>query len=284
MVFSILALSGFEAPAPLAEESKRPTRFIYQAIFISLFIVGSFYVFMAYTSAIGWGTANMEGFKSADAYYNLVQKVWGAGWWLVFFAIINSALALGIAGTNAATRVMYTMARAGTLPAALNKIHPVHHTPSVAVHVQQSLQIVSFLVVGMAFGADTIFDFLGTITALAVILLYVLANVALTVFVRRRHPADFRIWRHGLVPALGTLFLLPVVVITVWPVPAYPQSLTPYVFVSLMAVGFAVLAVLQSRRPEALARGSSILSLPEEKESPFRREESCDARPPDRTR
>src|SRR5713226_2723846 len=33
MVFSILALSGFEAPAPLAEETQRPTRFIYQAVF-----------------------------------------------------------------------------------------------------------------------------------------------------------------------------------------------------------------------------------------------------------
>jgi amino acid transporter len=280
MVFSILALSGFEAPAPLAEESKRPARFIYQAIFTSLFIVGFFYVFMAYCSAIGWGTANMEGFKSADAYYALARRVWGAGWWLVLFALLNSALALGIAGTNAATRVMYTMALAGTLPTALKNIHPIHHTPYVAVHVQQTLQIVSFLLVGIAFGADTIFDFLGTITALAVILLYVLANAALTVFIRRRHSADFSIWRHGLVPALGTLCLLPVVFITVWPVPDYPQSLTPYVFGGLMAVGIGVMAVLQSRRPEALARGGTIVPLPEEKESPFRSEESCNAGPP----
>jgi amino acid transporter len=46
MVFSILALSGFEAPAPLAQETKRPTAFIFQAIFASLVIVGLFYIFM----------------------------------------------------------------------------------------------------------------------------------------------------------------------------------------------------------------------------------------------
>jgi amino acid transporter len=265
MVFSILALSGFEAPAPLAEESRRPTSFIYQAIFTSLFIVGLFYVFMAYSSAIGWGTANMAEFKSGDAYYDLTKRVWGAGWWLVFFAILNSALALGIAGTNAATRVMYTMALAGTLPAALKKIHPIHHTPYVAVHVQQALQIASFLLVGACVGADAIYDILGTIATLAVIVLYVLANVALTVFVRRRHAADFSIWRHGVVPTLGTVCLLPVVYTTVWPIPEFPQSVTPYVFVSLMIVGLGVLGVLQSRRPEVLERGSLLPAMVEDK-------------------
>ena len=80
MVFSILALSGFEAPAPLAAETKRPARFISQAIFSSLVIVGIFYIFMAYTSAIGWGTGNMAAFAAnANPYYALAQKLWGAG-------------------------------------------------------------------------------------------------------------------------------------------------------------------------------------------------------------
>ena len=211
MLFSILALTGFEAPAPLAEETRRPNRFISQAIFTSLTIVGLFYVFMAYTSAIGWGTGNLSAFAADDAHpYNvLARKLWGAGWWLVFFALLNGALGVAIACTNAATRVMYTMALAGTLPAALQKIHPIHKTPYRAVHVHLILQIGSFLLIGVAFGASKIFDFLGTMTALAAIALYIPANAALTVFVRREHPADFNTWRHGIVPIVGTLFLRP---------------------------------------------------------------------------
>jgi amino acid transporter len=254
MVFSILALSGFEAPAPLAQETKRPTAFIFQAVFASLVIVGLFYIFMAYTSAIGWGTADMAGFNpDANPYYALAQKAWGAGWWLIFFALLNSALAVGIAGTNAATRVMYTMARAGTLPATLGEIHPRHQTPYVAIGVQQFLQIASFLLVGVCFGPDKIFDFLGTIATLAVIVLYALANVALTRFIRREHPTDFNLWTHGLVPVAGTLVLFPVMFITIWPVPAYPMNLTPYIFAGLMTVGFVALRVLEVRRPEVLA-------------------------------
>ena len=43
----------------------------------------------------------------------------------------------GLACTNSASRVMYTMGRAGTLPARFGKIHPVHQTPSFAIAFQQ---------------------------------------------------------------------------------------------------------------------------------------------------
>lgn len=260
MVFSILALSGFEAPAPLAEETRRPSRFIYQAIFTSLLIVGIFYIFMAYASAIGWGTGNIAAFAAnSNPYYTLAQKLWGVGWWLIFFAIINSTLAVGIACTNAATRVMYTMGRAGTLPAALGRIHPRHRTPYIAVHVEQIFQIVSFLLVGIIFGASQIFGFLGTIATLAVIVLYILANFALTTFVLRERRADFSIWQHAVVPIIGTLLLLPVMFVTVWPIPAYPFNLTPYIFIGLMLIGFIAMLLLLARRPQALTQESSML-------------------------
>ena len=118
MVFSVLALSGFEAPAPLAQETRKPGRFISRAVMVSLFAIGGFYIFTSYATAIGWGTGNMAAFASnANPYYVLGHALWGAGWWFVVFAIINSAIGVGLACTNAASRVMYTMGQAGTLPA-----------------------------------------------------------------------------------------------------------------------------------------------------------------------
>jgi amino acid transporter len=264
-VFSILALSGFEAPAPLAQETKRPSRFIYQAIFLSLLCVGAFYIFLAYTSAIGWGTPDMAAFAgetgggetpepAANPYFTLTQRLWGAGWWIILFALLNGTLAVAIACTNAASRVMYTMALAGTLPRALGTIHPVHKTPTFAIHVQQSLQIAAFVVCGLCIGPDLIFDFLGSIATLAVIVLYVLANFALTAFIRREHASEFRIGIHGIVPILGTLLLLPVAFVTLWPVPSPPLNLAPYLFLLLMGIGMAMLRILEIRRPEAFAR------------------------------
>ena len=125
MVFSILALSGFEAPAPLAQETQRPAKFIGRAVMVSLFAIGGFYVFTSYATAIGWGTGNMAAFASnPNPYYALGHALWGAGWWFVVIAIVNSAIGVGLACTNAASRVLYTMGQAGTVPARFGRLNP----------------------------------------------------------------------------------------------------------------------------------------------------------------
>ena len=174
MVFSVLALSGFEAPAPLAQETKRPGKFIGRAVMLSLFLIGGFYVLTSYASAIGWGTGRMNLFATnANPYYALGHSLWGAGWWFVIIALVNSAIGVGLACTNAASRVMYTMGAAGTLPSRFARIHPVHRTPTFAIAFQQVAGIVAILLVGLLLQPADIFGFLGTITTLAVIVLYV---------------------------------------------------------------------------------------------------------------
>ncbi|HMD98740.1 MAG TPA: APC family permease [Terriglobia bacterium] len=260
MVFSILALSGFEAPAPLAQESRRPAEFIGLAVNLSLVGIGIFYVFTSYASAIGWGTSNMDAFASnPNPYYALGHALWGAGWWLVVLAFINSAIGTGMACTNAASRVMYTMGQAGTLPVRFGKIHPVHQTPTFAIAFLQLAGIVPVLLVGLLLRPADILGFLGTIATLAVIVLYSMANMALTSYIRREHPDDFRVWRHAVVPWIGTLALLPVLFITVYPVPTWPYNITPYLFVGALILGFGYMQWLESRHPGVLRRGATML-------------------------
>src|SRR5208283_1446756 len=155
MVFSILALSGFEAPAPMAQEARLPSRFIGQAIMLSLGSIGVFFVFTSYASAIGWGTGDMAGFASnSNPYYVLGQRLWGAGWWFVVLAIVNSAVGVGLACTNSGSRVLYTMGRAGTLPADFGRVHPNHQTPTFAIAFFQVSGIVAILLVGFLLQPD----------------------------------------------------------------------------------------------------------------------------------
>ena len=260
MVFSILALSGFEAPAPLAQETRRPGTFISRAVMLSLLLIGLFYIFTSYSSAIGWGTGNMAAFASAaNPYYQLGHALWGAGWWFIFIAIVNSAIACGMACTNAASRVAYTMSQAGTLPPRFGRIHPVYRTPTFAIAVQQIIGIVAVLLVGLLLAPDTIFGFLGTITTLAVIVLYIMANIALTAYIRREHRADYNPWRHLVLPVVGTLALLPVLWITVYPVPPWPYRITPYIFIAALLVGFGYMMWRERRTPGALQRGATAL-------------------------
>ena len=260
MVFSILALSGFEAPAPLAQEARRSSKFIGQAIMLSLGSIGLFYIAASYASAIGWGTGNMAAFAAnPNPYYVLGRALWGAGWWLVVVAIINSAVSAGLACSNAASRVMYTMGKAGTLPASFGRIHPIHRTPAVAIAFMQLTEVVAILVVGWLLRPEYIFGFLGTVATLAVIVLYVMANLALTRYMHREHPEKFTIWQHVVAPWIGTLALLPVLFVTVYPVPEWPYNLTPYLFVAALVVGFAYMQWRELRNPGALNRGAMML-------------------------
>jgi amino acid transporter len=260
MVFSILSLSGFESPAPLAQESRRAGKLVGQAVILSLVAIGIFYIFTSYASAVGWGTGDMASFAdNANPYYALGHALWGAGWWLVVVALVNSAIAVGLACTNSASRVLYTMGRAGTLPAAFGRIHPIHQTPTFAIAFQQMVGIGAVFLVGVLLAPEYIFGFLETISALAVIVLYCMANLALTSYMRRVHPDSFSFWKHLVVPWLATLALLPVLFVTIFPVPAWPYNIAPYLFLAALLVGYAYMQWRESRVPGALLRGATML-------------------------
>lgn len=114
------------------------------------------------------------------------------------------------------------MGRAGTLPLSFGRISPKHLTPTFAI----------------------------TIATLAVIVFYVMPNLALTRHMRREQPAKFTVWQHAVVPWIATLALLPVLFVTVYPEPSWPYNLTPYLFLVVLFAGFVYMQlarVSQSR-------------------------------------
>jgi amino acid transporter len=260
MVFSVLALSGFEGPAPLAQESRRAGKFVGQAVILSLLATGAFYIFTSYASAIGWGTGNLAAFAThPNPYYALGRTLWGAGWWFVVLALINSAIGVGLACTNSASRVMYTMGQAGTLPAWFGRIHPVHQTPTRAIAFAQLVGIAAVLLVGLLLQPAYIFGLLETVATLAVIVIYCLANVALMSYIRREHRESFSIWHHLVSPWIATLALLPVLFVTIYPVPEWPYNIAPYVFVAALLVGLGYMQWREACHPGSLLRGATML-------------------------
>jgi amino acid transporter len=260
MVFSILALAGFEGIAPMAQEARHSAQFVSKAIMLSLTAIGVFYIFTAYATAIGWGTGKMAAFASdPNPYFTLGHAFWGTASWLVVMAVINSCIGVGLACTNSVSRVMFTMGRAGSLPASFGKVHPVHQTPAFAIAVTQIVGIIAALLVGFFLHPDQIFGVLETITALAIIVIYAMANLALTAYIRREHPERFSVWQHGVLPALATLALIPVLFVTVYPAPDWPVSLTPYLYGIGMIVGFIYMMWREWRSPGTLNRSAAML-------------------------
>jgi len=145
------------------------------------------------------------------------------------------------------------------LPAPFGRIHPVHHTPTSAIAFMQIVCMVSVLLVGFLLKPTYIFGMLETIATLAVIVLYCTANLALTAYIRREHPEDFSLWKHLVSPWVATLALLPVLFVTVFPVPDWPYNIAPYLFLATLAAGFGYMYWLEQRHPGALQRGATMM-------------------------
>jgi amino acid transporter len=281
MVFCLLAFVGFEAAAPLAEETRDPKRTIRQAVIWSAVLIGLFYVFNYYAATVYFGPENMTGFLTAnegDPWGGMADEVLpGIGSLLVTFAILNSSLANANAGANASTRAIFALGRSRILPAALAEIHPTYRTPVNAVHLQGILAIVLAVALGLLF-ADTDFGgplatyiFIGYALGLLFAGMYIALNIAAIGYYMGEGRAEFNPIKHVVVPIVGVILLIPAflgvlggltIPILNVPIPplASPFDIVPPLVGVWMLAGIVLYFVLRSSRPDTIQRVGDVVS------------------------
>jgi amino acid transporter len=241
VVFAIFAITGWDAAAPLAEESQDPKRTIPRAVLGSILILGFFLIFVSWGQISAFNSIDDVTGASQLPAFIIGQEHWGNLWWLILLALFNSAVAVALACTNAATRFMYGMARTGALPSSLLKVHPTYQTPTNALWLQTAINVALGLILPIAIGVANVYNVTGTWFTFALAIVYIMANIGLGVFYRREHPNEFNPIRHIVIPAIGTIALLLVVYYSVRPLPPWPISLAPFIVLGWLAVGIVVL-------------------------------------------
>jgi amino acid transporter len=263
-IYTILAFIGFEASAPLAEEARNPRRTIQVAVVASCLAIGLFYVLTTYAGDVFFGPAKYVSFGAlggGSPWIQLGRDVWGLGWVVVFFAILNSTFANGNAGTLATTRTWFAMSRIGVLPSPLARLHPKWRSPYVGVIVQLVVTLAIGLPIGIHFGPTTAFVFLATILTGVMIAIYMIFNLSCMLFYLRRRRSEFNILLHGVIPVLGIIAFIPAFLTAlgigssflkfVTPL-SYPSSETGVAIGIWYAIGIVVLVYLAVRHPARL--------------------------------
>ena len=253
VTFALLSLTGWEAAAPVAEETENPRRNIPRAILYSVLIMGLFFVFCAWGLLIGWGTDNVSTFATSAQLpaFVLGKHFWGDAWILVLLAIVNSTFALCLAASTVSTRMFYAMARVGALPASLAKLHPKYKTPVNAVGLMLVLSVCLGLFLGFRTGTQNEYFMMGLVFVLAASWAYVMACLGTFRMFRRERPAEFNPILHVAFPIVGTLALAWVVYKSLVPLPAAPVRYAPFIFLGWLAIGIVLLIVMRLRGREA---------------------------------
>jgi amino acid transporter len=282
MVFCLLAFVGFEAAAPLAEETRDPKRTIRRAVLLSAVLIGAFYVFCYYAATVFFGPDKMQsdflGFNNADPWGGMADQVLpGIGSLLVTFAILNSSLANASAGANASTRVIFALGRSGILPRALAEVHPTHRTPVNAVHVQGVLGIALAVALGLIFanqangGPLTTYIWIGYALGLLFAGMYIAVNLAVIGYYAGARRDEFNVVKHVVVPIIGILLLIPAFLgvlggltiplfdITLDPL-ASPFNIVPPLVAVWMIAGIVLYFVLRNRSADTIERVGDVVA------------------------
>jgi amino acid transporter len=253
LLWGILFFVGFESAGTLGEETRDAKKSIPVALFTAVAIIGVFYVLSAWASTLGYGQSHVSAFVSDGApWITLTQTYWGSGLvWLVSLTVLNSIFANLISGTNAAVRVLFSMGREGILPGRLGTT-TARGNPSAALTAYMIFALALALIGGLLWTPLGAYGFFGTILGLGLVIIYILINVALIVFYWRDYRAEFSIVRNGVLPVIaGLLMLLPIYGL-LFPVPAYPNNLVPYIVLIWLALGVVYLLIMARRRPEVI--------------------------------
>ena len=264
-VGALLAFSGFEAAAPLAEETRDPRRNVQRAVLLSTLLIGALYIFTTYAATVAYGPARFSSFASyanGVPWDGLARTISVVFWALVLFAIINSTLANANAGANVFTRTAYAFGRVGAFPRMLADLHPRFKSPRVGILVELILSLALGLALGFKYTPQVAFGILGTAIVVIVVPVYIACNIACIGYFARHRKEEQHFLSHIVVPIIGALLLIPgffsVAGITGIPGLRFIAALTspykyaPYAMAAWLVVGIVALLVLRSRNPQAI--------------------------------
>jgi amino acid transporter len=209
-VYGVLAFIGFEAASTLGEEARDPKRTIPLGIIMACFGIGIYYVFTSYAWDVGtnWNIVKNYADTGGNAWVPMAKQYWGAGWILVFLALVNSNVACAVAALTNAARVMFSMGRAGVAPRALGKVHPHHRTPHVAVITVTIMSGVMSFLISWKFGVANAYGWAGTLFTVFAIVNYMLCCAACMRYFSGEGRAYRNVLLHIALPILGILIFI----------------------------------------------------------------------------
>jgi len=259
---AVLAFGGFEAAAPLAEETRNPRRNVPIAVIGSVVVSGFLYVFCSYALIEAFGTSHTAALAAdPNPFHTAAHAFIPALAPLITWIFLTSVTSSYVAANTQTSRVLFAGARGGLWSRTLAAVSPRFRTPAVAA-VAFVAPSIAIGVISTAFtDPGTAAGFLGTYGILGLVLMYLMANVALVAqWVRfRRAGVRKNVWAWVVTPVIGICVLA----IPVWgdlrPGQGTPYSYLPWLTIALIAVGVVYMLVLQGVRPRVMQNAAALL-------------------------
>ncbi|MGE0279099.1 MAG: APC family permease [Rhizobiaceae bacterium] len=193
VLFCLGCFIGFEATTIYAEEAREPEKTIPRATYLSVLMIGIFFVFTTWLMIVGVGAdklvSTIQALPDPSAFFfDLAgQYVGGPVPAIAGILLVSSLFAALSAFHNYIARYSYVAGREGLLPAVFGRTHGLHQSP----HIGSITQTVGALIVLGLFaglGLDPVlnmFTWVSQVGTLGVLGMMTVTSLAVIVFFRR---------------------------------------------------------------------------------------------------
>lgn len=193
ILFCLGCFIGFEATTIYAEEAREPEKTIPRATYLSVLMIGIFFVFTTWLMIVGVGADKLvptiQGLPDPSAFFFELagQYVGGPVPMIAGILLVSSLFAALSAFHNYIARYSYVGGREGLLPAAFGRTHDAHQSP----HIGSVIQTICALVVLGIFaglGLDPVlnmFTWISQVGTLGVLGMMTVTSLAVIAFFRK---------------------------------------------------------------------------------------------------
>lgn len=199
---AFFAMVGFEDSVNMAEETKDPVKTFPKIMLSGLVITAIIYVLVSVTAValvpvgqLSQGDTPLLQVVQAGAPNLPIDTIYP---FIAMFAVANTA----VINMLMASRLLYGMAKQDVLPRPLALVHKGRQSPWVAIIVTTALAVGLILVVGQVTA-------LGGTTALLLLAVFAMVNIACIVLRKRDHEVEHRYFKApGWIPWAGAVLCL----------------------------------------------------------------------------
>lgn len=252
IMWAVLCFVGFEATAVFRGEARNPERTIPRATFAAAILIGVLYVFVSLAIVLGFGTQDVVAAVTADpagVLFALADLYIGQWFSTVLnVLLLGSIFACALSFHNVVTRYQLTMGSTGLLPAYVGRVHGAHRVPSNASLLLSGLTLAAIAIAALL-NLDPVLEVFGPLIGVlgfAVLTMMLGASISAIVYFAGSKGGRPGVFVRLIAPALATLGLLWVLVMSLANIEVITGSQVGTVLAIALLIGLPVVGVLVS--------------------------------------
>jgi amino acid transporter len=257
ILFCFAAFIGFEATTIYSEEASTPEITVPRATYISVTLIGVFYMFTSWLMVNAAGVDKLVpqigGLADPTSFLFVLTDQYVGNWLTQIMSVlfVTSLFAGVLAFHNGVARYMYVAGREKLLPASVGVTHPRFQSPHVGSVIQTILAVI---VVGIfAYtGQDPVlalFSWLTNVGTLGIVVLMAVTSISVVAFFRKNPEKEPNVLKSLILPALAGLAL----VVTIYEIVINFGNLSGMVVIAAV-IGFFCAMALKARSPADYAK------------------------------